>query len=101
MKDEKHINGTPVSHKGVVYPSVTALMQVTGAARTTISRHLDRYGHLDFLDQRKSGRSAAHGKMKQIDRMRSAGASLREIERKTGLSYGSVRRAVKDLEAAQ
>jgi DNA-binding NarL/FixJ family response regulator len=76
-------------------------MEVTGAPRTTISRHLDKYGHLEFLGSRKSGRSKAHEHLDTVAELKGRGLSMHEIGRRVGLSYGAVRRIVRDMEVAR
>lgn len=42
-------NCVPVRYKGRDYPSIKAAAKEIGVARSTISKHLDKYGHLDNL----------------------------------------------------
>ena len=42
-------NCVPVRYKDRDYPSIKAAAKDIGVARSTISKHLDKYGHLDNL----------------------------------------------------
>lgn len=47
------VTGCPVIHNGVTYPTISAAAKSIGCHPTTISYHLDKYGHTDFVKRGK------------------------------------------------